>query len=165
MLSNRKIFMLLVLAILSIGTTSILSNRTYAQEKFQASLGGNQEVPPNTSTSKGWAWFKPMGDTVSYKVNATGISGVSMAHIHSAKVGENGDPIAMLQIKEANGPVVAEGNITSSDLMGSLAGKSVSDLVTKMQSGETYVNVHTSTNPNGEIRGQIGTANSTTMGK
>lgn len=165
MLSNRRIFMLLVLAILSIGITSILSNLTYAQEKFQASLSGNQEVPPNTSTSKGWAWFKPTGNTVSYKVNATGISGVSMAHIHGAKVGENGDPIAMLQIKEANGPVVAEGNITSSDLMGSLAGKSISDLVTKMQSGETYVNVHTSTNPNGEIRGQIGTANSTTMGK
>jgi hypothetical protein len=165
MLSNRRIFMLLVLAILSIGITSILSNLTYAQEKFQASLSGNQEVPPNTSTSKGWAWFKLTGNTVSYKVNATGISGVSMAHIHGAKVGENGDPIAMLQINEANGPVVAEGNITSSDLMGSLAGKSISDLVTKMQSGETYVNVHTSTNPNGEIRGQIGTANSTTMGK
>lgn len=165
MLSNRRIFMVLVVALLSIGITSILSNRTFAQEKFQASLSGNQEVPPNTSTSKGWAWFKPMGNTVSYKVNATGISGVSMAHIHNAKVGENGDPIAMLQIKEANGPVLAEGNITSSDLMGSLAGKSISDLITKMQSGETYVNVHTSTNPNGEIRGQIGTANSTTMSK
>lgn len=165
MLSNRRIFMVLVVALLSIGITSILSNRTFAQEKFQASLSGYQEVPPNTSTSNGWAWFKPMGNTVSYKVNATGISGVSMAHIHNAKVGENGDPIAMLQIKEANGPVVAEGNITSSDLTGSLAGKSISDLITKMQSGETYVNVHTSTNPNGEIRGQIGTANSTTMSK
>ena len=39
--------------------------------------------------------------------------------------------------------------------MGSLAGKSISDLVGKMQSGETYVNVHTEANPNGEIRGQI----------
>jgi hypothetical protein len=30
-----------------------------------------------------------------------------------------------------------------------------------MQSGETYVNVHTDANPNGEIRGQIQMANAT----
>lgn len=150
--------------VISIGAVSIQAKSVYAQEqKFTGSLSGSQEVPPNTSTAKGWAWFKPMGDTVSYKVNATGIRGVSMAHIHNAKAGENGDPVAMLQIKEANGPIVAEGNITSSDLMGSLAGKSISDLVAKMQSGETYVNVHTSANPNGEIRGQLEMANATTM--
>ena len=150
--------------VISIGAVSIQATTVYAQEqKFTASLSGSQEVPPNTATAKGWAWFKPTGDTVSYKVNATGISGVSMAHIHNAKAGENGDPVAMLQIKEANGPVIAEGNITSADLMGSLAGKSISDLVAKMQSGETYVNVHTGANPNGEIRGQLEMANSTTM--
>ena len=49
--------------------------------------------------------------------------------------------------------------------MGSLAGKSVSDLVSKMQSGEAYVNVHTEANPNGEIRGQISLANTTTPAK
>jgi len=54
-----------------------------------------------------------------------------------------------------------QGNITSSDLMGSLAGKSISDLVAKIQSGETYVNVHTGANTNGEIRGQLEMANST----
>jgi CHRD domain len=160
---KREILLTILLAvILSICAASILGTSIYAQEqKFTASLSGSQEVPPNSSTAKGWAWFKPMGNTVSYKVNATGINGVSMAHIHNAKAGENGDPVAMLQIKEANGPVVAEGNITSSDLMGSLAGKSISDLVAKMQSGETYVNVHTGANPNGEIRGQLEMANST----
>ena len=47
--------------------------------------------------------------------------------------------------------------------MGSLAGKSIADLVAKMQSGEAYVNVHTEANPNGEIRGQIEMANATMM--
>jgi len=150
--------------VISIGAGSIQAISVYAQEqKFTASLSGSQEVPPNTSTAKGWAWFKPMGDTVGYKVNATGINKVSMAHIHNAKSGENGDPIAMLQITTSGGPTLAQGNITASDLMGSLAGKSISDLVAKMQSGETYVNVHTDANPNGEIRGQIGMANATTM--
>lgn len=150
--------------VISIGAVSIQATSVYAQEqKFTASLSGSQEVPPNTSTAKGWAWFEPMGDTVGYKVNATGINKVSMAHIHNAKSGENGDPIAMLQITTSGGPTLAQGNITASDLMGSLAGKSISDLVAKMQSGETYVNVHTDANPNGEIRGQIEMANATAM--
>jgi hypothetical protein len=150
--------------VISIGAISIQATSVYAQEqKFTATLSGSQEVPPNTSTAKGWAWFKPMGETVGYKVNASGIEKVTMAHIHNAKSGENGDPVAMLQIAKPGGPTLAEGNITASDLMGSLAGKSISDLVAKMQSGETYVNVHTDANPNGEIRGQIEMANATIM--
>jgi Ca2+/Na+ antiporter len=154
----------LIAIVTSVGAVSILATSVYAQEqKFSASLSGSQEVPPNTSTAKGWAWLKPMGDTVWYKVNATGIDKVTMAHIHNAKAGESGDPIAMLQIAKSSGPTLAQGNITGSDLMGSLAGKSIADLVAKMQSGETYVNVHTDANPNGEIRGQIEMANATMM--
>jgi Ca2+/Na+ antiporter len=150
--------------VISIGAVSIQVTSVHAQEqKFTATLSGSQEVPPNTSTAKGWAWFKSMGDTVGYKVNATGLNKVTMAHIHNAKAGENGDPIVMLQIAKSGGPTLAQGNITASDLMGSLAGKSISDLVAKMQSGETYINVHTDANPNGEIRGQIEMANATTM--
>ena len=85
----------------------------------------------------------------------TGIDKATMAHIHGAKAGENGDPIANLQISATTTGSLAQGNITPSDLTGSLAGNSISDLVSKMQSGETYVNVHTEANPNGEIRGQI----------
>jgi hypothetical protein len=29
------------------------------------------------------------------------------------------------------------------------------DQIDKMEAGQTYVNVHTATNPNGEIRGQV----------
>lgn len=159
----------LTMAVLSVTIATIMMNSVYAQDqKFTASLSGDQEVPPNTSTAKGWAWFKPMGDSVGYQVNATGLDKVSMAHIHGGKTGENGDPIAMLQIMQSSGPIngtLAQGNITSSDLMGSLAGKSVSDLLSKMQSGEAYVNVHTEANPNGEIRGQISLANTTTPAK
>jgi hypothetical protein len=159
----------LTMAVLSVTIATITMNSVYAQDqKFTASLSGDQEVPPNTSTAKGWAWFKPTGDSVGYQVNATGLDKVSMAHIHGGKTGENGDPIAMLQIMQSSGPIngtLAQGNITSSDLMGSLAGKSVSDLVSKMQSGEAYVNVHTEANPNGEIRGQISLANTTTPAK
>lgn len=154
---ERYVAILLVLIVgVSIGMTTSLLSAAYAQEqKFTASLSGSQEVPPNTSTAKGLAWFKPIGNTVWYEVNVTGIDKATMAHIHGAKAGENGDPIANLQITATTKGSLAQGNITPSDLTGSLAGKSISDLVSKMQSGETYVNVHTEANPNGEIRGQI----------
>ena len=151
--------LVVMVAFFSIGMTTIQLKAAYAQdEKFSALLSGSQEVPPNTSTAKGWASFKSMGDAVGYKLNVTGIDKATMAHIHDGKPGQNGDPIAMLQIVKSSGPPngnLSQGNITASDLMGSLAGKSVSDLVTKMKNEETYVNVHTEVNPNGEIRGQI----------
>ena len=96
----------LTMAVLSVTIATIMMNSVYAQDqKFTASLSGDQEVPPNTSTAKGWAWFKPMGDSVGYQVNATGLDKVSMAHIHGGKTGENGDPIAMLQIMQSSGPI------------------------------------------------------------
>ena len=42
-----------------------------------------------------------------------------------------------------------------------MKGKQISDLVTAMSNGSTYVNVHTEKHPNGEIRGQIMMSNST----
>src|SRR5437867_12008285 len=112
----------LTMAVLSVSIATIIMNSVYAQDqKFTASLSGDKEVPPNTSTAKGWAWFMSTGDNIGYQVNATGLDKVSMAHIHGGKAGENGDPIAMLQIKQSSGPIngtLAQGNITSSDLMG-----------------------------------------------
>jgi len=51
--------------------------------------------------------------------------------------------------------VLAEGAIADKDLMGPLQGKTVEDLVHVIQAEQAYVNVHTETNPDGEIRGQI----------
>src|SRR5688500_10703623 len=53
----------------------------------------------------------------------------------------------------------ASGNVQASDLTGVLAGKTINDLVSAIQSGNTYVNVHTEENPKGELRGQIIEAN------
>lgn len=132
--------------------------------KFTASLSGDQEVPADFSTTKGSAWFELLGNKVRYQVNVSGLDNVDMVHIHRGKRGENGDPIAMIQIEKVVGRIngtLAKGNITSSDLMGSLAGKNVSDLVDEMQSGDTYVNIHTEANHYGKIRGQVSVANIT----
>jgi hypothetical protein len=47
------------------------------------------------------------------------------------------------------------GNLSDSSLKGAMQGKMLADLVAAMDSGETYVNIHTAEHPDGEIRGQI----------
>jgi hypothetical protein len=62
--------------------------------------------------------------------------------------------------------VLATGTITAANLVGPLAGHPLSDLLSSMQAGNTYVNVHTNDGvappntgpgdfPGGEIRAQI----------
>ncbi len=139
------------------------------QQKFTAQLSGDQQIPPIQTSASGIAWFKPMQDSIWFKVNVTDIQGVTMAHIHMGKQGENGPPAVPLYKPDTPSGqmsgVLAKGNITADTFQGPMAGKQISDLITAMQNGETYVNIHTQQNPNGEIRGQIMTSNSTTMMK
>jgi hypothetical protein len=97
-----------------------------------------------------------MGDNVQYSVNASNIQSVTAGHIHSGKQGENG-PIVVTLFKYDSpmNQVAEQGSITADKLEGPMAGKQLSDLATAMSNGETYANVHTEQNPNGEIRGQI----------
>jgi CHRD domain len=84
---------------------------------------------------------------------------VTAEHIHQGKQGENGPIVATLfkantPTGKINGHLVNE-SISNDMLEGPLKGKTVVDLGDLMQSGNSYVNVHTTKNPNGEIRGQI----------
>ncbi len=105
-----------------------------------------------------------MQDNVWFKLNVTDMQGVTKAHIHTGKVGENGPVVVTLYKSDTpqsiNGKL-SYGNITSNLLEGPMKGKQISDLVTAMSNGSTYVNVHTEKHPNGEIRGQVMLANST----
>ena len=117
--------------------------------KFTAQLSGKDEVPPVDDTATGTTQFQlsPDGKELTYDLSTKDLKGFMMAHIHQGKSGENGQPVAPLQM--------GKGKIASSDLQGPLAGKQISDLVDIMKNGGAYVNVHTNQNQNGEIRGQI----------
>ena len=124
----------------------------YAQQQsqaFTAKLSGKDEVPPVNTQATGTTQFQLSSDgkEISYDLTTTNLNGFTMAHVHQGKAGENGPPVAALQM--------GKGKITSSDLQGPLAGKQISDLVDLMKNGGAYANVHTQQNPNGEIRGQI----------
>jgi CHRD domain-containing protein len=144
-----------VLAI--VGITSGLTNSVVAQEqKFVATLSGQEEVPPTNSQATGMAEFTITGENAEYSVNASNIQGVNAGHIHSGGQGENGPIVVTLFKNDSPTNEVSEtGSITADKLEGPMAGKQLTDLVTAMRNGETYVNIHTEQNPNGEIRGQI----------
>ena len=139
---------------------TVNSNYIYAQnEKFKAKLKGENEVPPVTSSATGKAKFKVKDDVITSKINITGITDVTMAHIHAGKEGQNGEPVVDLlktgNVSKSGNWNIIQGEITASDLQGAMAGKTLQDLKTAMGNEETYVNVHTSGHPDGEIRGQI----------
>jgi len=148
---------------LSVFATFSLIDQVYAAKyPYKGQLSGDNEVPPVQTKATGQAEFtKPVNDTIKYRVNVTGISNATMAHIHSGIQGKNGAPVVDLlntptsKDKDTAYGMIIRGNITSSSLKGELQGKTLDDLAALMDSGKAYVNVHTADHKDGEIRGQL----------
>jgi hypothetical protein len=154
---------------------------------FGTPLAAEEEVMPvvngvriiNTSNARGSAVFQLSADgtQLDYQLMVANIDNAFMAHIHRAAKGVNGGIVVWLfpsTTPNVTGPlgagridgVIASGTITAANLVGSLAGHPLSDLVNEITAGNTYVNVHTNDNvaptntgpgdfPGGEIRGQL----------
>jgi hypothetical protein len=115
-----------------------------------ANLSGSQEVPANGSLGQGLCTVTM--DDVTGAVSVTGnYSGLStsatLAHIHGlAPPGSNaGIIVSLTPSGGTSGTVSGSGSLTPAQVTGMLA-------------GNTYVNIHTTSLPAGEIRGQITTA-------
>ncbi len=132
---------------------------------FKAHLSGDEEVPAVMTDATGQTIFKLSkdGSELYYKLIVANIENVAASHIHAAPAGENGGVVAFLYgdgpIAGKTNGILAEGVITADELIGDLEGQSLEDLLDLMSSGGAYVNVHTSQNPGGEIRGQISANN------
>jgi len=123
--------------------------------------------------AQGQAIFQlsPDGIELLYKLIVANIENVVAAHIHLVPEGANGPVVAFLYDPAPAGGgrtegVLADGTITAANLIGPLAGQPLSALITAMETGNAYVNVHTNDGvppvnrglgefPGGEIRGQI----------
>lgn len=134
-------------------------------DHFRTHATGSQEVPANTSRAQGQAilHLSRDGTTLSYKLIVANIQNVTQSHIHLAPAGSNGGIVVWLYpsappaqlIPGRSQGVLAQGEITSDDLVGALAGQNLEALLGHLRSGNAYVNVHTSQFPPGEIRGQV----------
>jgi len=143
------------------------SNETYGDplaksgRNFVAHLSGDEEIPPVVTGGQGQAIFKLSsdGESLEYKLIVANIENVTQSHIHIAPAGTNGSVVAFLFGLVPGGVTVngilAEGTITAANLVGPLAGQPLSALVDYLNNGGAYVNVHTTSYPGGEIRGQI----------
>jgi hypothetical protein len=159
----KFVYTTLILAtIMSISVSVIFTNQVNAQQQngYVTTLNGKNEVPSHADvTATGISGFivNSGNSKVWYQIEAEGLKGVTQAHIHSGKAGENGPVVATLfngNKDTVNGALV-QGSITADKLEGPLKGKSISDLIDLFDQASAYVNVHTETFPDGEIRGQI----------
>ncbi len=110
---------------------------------FGGPLTGDQEVPPVTTTGTGYATvsYDMTTQTLSWSISYSGLSSaVTAAHFHHAPVGANGPVIITLDT--STNPIVGS-TVLTAEQQGWLMNK------------ELYVNIHTTTFPTGEIRGQV----------
>jgi hypothetical protein len=164
-MTNRKPIQLVIAAIglLSVLSLAVSINTTVngqgSEQKFTAKLTAKEEVPPNDSPATGMASVKTSESEAGFEVNVTDIDKATAAHIHLGEKGKNG-PVVVTLFKsdtptEMKNGTLGEGNFTASNFEGPMKDKGLNDLVTAMQNGSTYINVHTTDMPDGEIRGQL----------
>ena len=139
---------------------------------LQATLNGNQEVPPVATAASGSAFVRLSATqtVLSYSVDVSDgfSSAITQAHIHNGAVGVNGPINLFLCTNLGNAPAGVPTPQTCPDFPGTIAGTldeddfidvgavtTLNELVDTMLSGGTYINVHTVNNTGGEIRGQI----------
>ena len=131
-------------------------------DEFGAELTGAQEVPPVMTTASGVASLRLNPDgTLSFQLIATGpINDALQAHIHLGARGQNGPVVAFLfglgpgEDFQA-GDVISSGTLDDSDVIPRPGfTPTISNLVERIRQGRAYVNLHTTANPGGEIRGQ-----------
>jgi hypothetical protein len=159
-ITNTKIAMMVAifaaLILSSHGLTSLVSAQ--GPPTIPVSLTGNEEVPPVQTEASGVAEFKQVGiEYRAYSVKATNIQDATAGHIHLGAKGENGPVVfTLFKYDKPMNQILETGTITADKFEGPMAGKQLSDLATAGVNDMLYVNIHTEQNPNGEIRGQIG---------
>ena len=156
-----KVTLATIAIIVALGsiTANGFINSALGQQSFSAELSGGDEVPPVDTNATGIANFQDNVQTVNYQLSVSDLVNVTQAHIHRGEEGENGKVVVTLyNTTMPTGPMsglLSQGNITAANLVGPLAGQQLTDLISIMDNGTAYVNVHTKDFPDGEIRGQI----------
>jgi hypothetical protein len=158
-----KVLPVVLIAVAVLVIASVAYASPAASQNFAAPLSGSEEVPPRDTNARGVATFKLSDD-------GTDIENVFAAHIHCGAVGVSGPVgVTLFGGAPAGGRIdgtLAEGTITAPDPGNACGWADLAAVVAAINSGNTYVNVHTNDGvappntgpgdfPGGEIRGQI----------
>lgn len=142
---------LTLLVTLAIGSVTATGGRT-----FNLMLSSAVEVPAPNDAATGTAWIQinPGQREVCYEITWAGVAGtVGASHIHIAPFGVAGPVLVPLftvpQVSDANGNGSASACVPST-----LRSSELATILAKP--ANYYVNVHSSQNPPGAIRAQLG---------
>jgi hypothetical protein len=174
---KKKITIILILGALFV----LLAATTRARDggRFNTRLTGFEEVPVISTTGTGTFSARVVAGedapAIEYELNYSGLQNVFAAHVHFGQLSVNGGVSAFLcgggdkpACPPSSGQVT--GTIDMADVVGpasqGIAPGEIGELITAMQEGVAYVNVHTNDGmdppntgpgdfPGGEIRGQM----------
>ncbi|ABB75014.1 CHRD domain-containing protein [Nitrosospira multiformis ATCC 25196] len=120
-----------------------LSGTTANATDITVHLTGDQEVPPVKTSAMGHGTLTVEDDkSIKGKVMTSDIKGTG-AHVHEAQVGKNGPDIITLNKTSDNEWSIPDG------------AKLTDAQYDAFKAGGLYINVHSDTHKNGEIRGQL----------
>jgi hypothetical protein len=168
---RRRTFVL-VLAVLAAGllVASLAGAGSTGKKNIKANLIGFEEVPAVSSFGSGTftGVIDDDAQTITYELSYGGLNSTAMAaHIHLGQRTANGGVSAFLCGGGDKPPCPAgtgatetvSGVIDAADVIGptgqGIAAGEFDELVRAIRARVTYANVHTTTQPGGEIRGQI----------
>ena len=134
-----------------------LAGPALANGNFTAHLNGAGQVPPFDTPAQGQFIAKERRGDLSYKLIVANLQSIVAAHIHCGVEGVNG-PVGVtlfLGSPVAVNGILAQGPILAPDAGNFCGWADVDDVIDALESGDTYVNVHTLQSLPGEIRGQV----------
>ncbi len=163
---NRRFHNILLTAGALIATAISLPAATI----YTATLSGANEVPAVPTPGIGSATLTLNGDLLNVAVSFSGLTtNDTMSHIHCcAPVGTNA-PVALgfttFPIGVTSGSFNFTYDLTNISVYttafvtayGGTAASAEAALINGLNTGQSYVNIHTTANPGGEIRGQVAT--------
>ncbi len=175
----RKIALLTTTALVLIGSTTVVITDNNFSRRFREFLSGREEVPLVLTNGRGslTASINEEGTEIAYRLQYSGLeTDATQAHIHVGQPRINGGISVYLCL---NSPPITpnpnplprtpppcplregevEGVLSAVDVIGQanqgILPGDIGRLIHAIRTGNTYVNVHTTRSPGGEIRSQI----------
>jgi hypothetical protein len=172
---RRLVMSVAVIALVS--ATSIVLAQGF--KKISELLTGYEEVPSVSTTATGQfnARISNDGTRIDWELSYADLEGtIQQSHIHFGQAGVNGGISVFLCTNLGNGPAgiqpcpappaTISGTILAADVSPNIPATAaartqgintgeIEELIKAMRAGSTYVNVHSTTWPGGEIRSQI----------
>ena len=171
----RSVRLALALAIagaLAVGLVAVAVAKN--GKKLDSTLSSFQEVPALATPGHGEFRAQIDANEIHWQLTFGNLeSAATQAHIHFENTTNSGPVVVFLCTNLNNSPVPVQacpagggtisGTIKAGDVIGQAGGAAVGinsgdfdDLVRAIRAGATYVNVHSTTRPAGEVRAQLG---------